>query len=137
MERWRCLSHGKSSSLEPRSRSAAKTGVSFEASNKSCVVCDHRGELRPGVRFGEDCVKVLFHRRRPLDCGPPFFFGERLLSDRLPEARSCEQLPDSLVVTTALQAADEIGCRSRLESVEPLARPGHIKRMRNEVFTPA
>jgi hypothetical protein len=41
------------------------------------------------------------------------------------------------VVTAALQAADEIGCRPRLEAVEPLPRPGHIKRMRNEVLATA
>src|SRR5215510_172843 len=150
MERWRCLRHDLSSSLERCPRSDAnngpkkslmfvvsRNGASFEASRKGCVVCDHRGELRPRVRFGENRMKVLFHRRRPFDGDPPFLFGEGLLSDGLPEACSCEQLPDSLVVITALQAADEIGCRPCLEAVEPPARPIQIERMRNEVLTPA
>src|SRR5215831_549947 len=110
---------------------------SFKASNKGCVVCDRPGELRPGIPLGEDCIKILFDRRCSFHGDPPFLLGEGLLSDRLPKARSCEQLPDSPVVTAALQAADEIGCRPRLEAVKPLPRSGHIKRVRNEVLTTA
>src|SRR5262245_5007343 len=87
---------------------------SLEASIQGCVVCDHRGERRPRVRFGKNRVKVLFHRRRSVHGEPPFLFGEGLLSDGLPEACSREQLTDSLVVSPALQAADEIGSRAGL-----------------------
>ena len=111
--------------------------ASFEASNKGCVVCNHFGELRPRIPFGENCIKIVFNRRCLFHCDPPFLFAEGLLSDGLPEACLPEQLPDSLVMPAALQAADEIGCRPRLETVESLPGPGHIKCVRNEVLTTA
>src|SRR5215471_8398832 len=46
---------------------------SFKASNKGCVVCDHPGELRPRIRVGENCVKILFNRRRSFAGDPPLF----------------------------------------------------------------
>src|SRR6516165_11467259 len=98
---------------------------------------DHPGELRPRVPVGEDCTKILLNSRRSFDCGPPFLCREGLFSDGLPEARPREQLPDRPVVAAALQAADEVGCRPRLEPVKPLPGPGHIKRVRNEVLTTA
>jgi hypothetical protein len=41
------------------------------------------------------------------------------------------------VVAAALKSADEVGCCPRLEAVEPLPRPRHIKRVRNEVLAAA
>src|SRR5262245_4075173 len=110
--------------------------ASFKASNEGCVVRDHPGELSPRLSLGEDCVKVLFHRGCAFHGDPPFLFREGLRSDGCPEARSREQLPDCLVVPADLQAADEVGCRPGLEAMEPLPRPGHIERMRNEVLAP-
>ena len=98
---------------------------------------DHPGELWPRIPLRENCVKIPFNRRCSFHSDPPFLFGERLLSDGFPEACSREQLPNSLVVAAALQAADEVGCRPRLEAVEPLPRPGHVKGVRNEVLTAA
>src|SRR5215510_12415743 len=93
--------------------------ASLKASNKSWVVCDHPGELRPRIPLRENCIKIFFNRGCSFHSDPPFVFGEWLFSDGVPETYSCEQLPDFLVVATALQAADEIGCRPRLEPVEP------------------
>ena len=98
---------------------------------------DHPGELRPRVPVGEDCTKILLNSRRSFDCGPPFLCREGLFSDGLPEARPREQLPDRPVVAAALQAADEVSCRPRLQAVEPLPRSCHIERVRNEVLTAA
>ena len=98
---------------------------------------DHPGELWPRLPFGENGVKILFKRGCSFHSDPPFLFGEGLLSDGIPEACSREQLPDCLVVVAALQAADEVGCRPRLEPVEPLPGSGHIKRVRNKVLTTA
>ena len=84
---------------------------------------DHPGELRPRIPFGENGIKIVFNRRCSFDGDPPFIFGEGLLSDGLPKTGSGEQLPDPLVMTAALESADEIGCGSRLEAVEPLPRP--------------
>src|SRR5215471_13667065 len=122
--------------LFPRAGISSKN-VSFKASNKGWVVRDHPGELRPHIPVGENRVKLLFDRRCSFHSNPPFLFGKGLLSDGFPEACSLEQLPDSLVVAAALQAADEVSCRPRLEAVEPRPRPGHIKRMRNEVLAAA
>src|SRR5262245_53666255 len=111
--------------------------VSLKASNKSWVVCDHPGELRPRIPLRENCVEILFNRGCSFHSDPPFLFGEGLFSDRFPETCSYEQCSDFFVVAAALQGADEVGCRPRLEPVEPRPRPGRIKRVRNEVLTPA
>src|SRR5262245_16446730 len=111
--------------------------ASLEASHKGWVVCDHPGELRPRIPLRENCVEIVLDGRRSLHSDPPFLFGEGLFPDGFPEACSCEQFPDLLVVAAALQAADEVGCRPGLEAVQPRPRPGHIKRVRNEVLTAA
>jgi hypothetical protein len=82
--------------------------VSVKASNKRCVVLDHPRQLRPHIFFGQNRVKVVFNRRRSFHGDPLFLFGERLVSDRFPEACTCEQVPDS--VASALQPADKVGC---------------------------
>src|SRR5262249_43119431 len=70
----------------------------------------------------ENCGKILSNRRSSFDSDSPFLFGEGLLSDDSQKPVR-EQLRDCLVVAAALQAADEVGCRPRLEAVEPLPRP--------------
>ena len=122
-----------------RARSEISSGkeASFKASNKGWVVCDHPGEVRPRIPVGENRVKLLFNRRCSFHRNLPFLLGKGILSDRFPEACSREQLRDSIVVAATLQAADEVGCCPRLEAVEPLPRPRHIKRVRNEVLAAA
>src|SRR6516164_11124723 len=102
---------------------------SFKASSQGRVAADHPGEFRPRVRLRENGIEILFHQRRAFHGNSPFLDRERLLSNRVPEARPSQQLSDPLVVAPALQPADQIRRRPGLYSVQPRPRTGHIQRM--------